>query len=932
MFQAVAPVVPRDSTTDWTRRALHSPQLFNAPILLWELYFGREAQTTPTSVSRDQFSGFLKWALNCEEETRTKIMNIFGFGAPYPAALDIAGPFAASSVATSATHTSPDLDMVTLDKFARVYQLGFLSSFSGFVFEAKVTSAIEAVLSTLRVDGSQPTPIDCLKHIALALRNEACADLADVANSALAGGVNGWTGFLPRGIAERLLLDTTNPTPMIGRYLFRFSDSRACQVVLFYIATSTRVAHGYELAHEIINLNASRTKFVFSGTEYPSLFALVAAQKNSVFLKYPCTEATAVMSTDDRFAARVLTTTNTIRPETNMEILHQALRGSREGGYDKNLMQAALNAIRAINALHLINKSHGTPNDTLVHSIPREAPSAAAAVASDPPPCFKQFRFTGFHGIPSYDGALSRLSTADPGTYLLRVSQSKRGAFVLAFVDAARIVQQSIVSPNPRTASAVICSHKEFDSLKAMIDAYSRSPQNGVPPLLSAALAPTVQNGLDRVSVNELDFPGLTTHPACAPDQHTLPRVALNLLARASCQHHSSDDDNPYLQSLKEKLGHSLVTPVIYTQVLMALATDLQVMLLALDELLSKPRTDTIPPSDIEALRSQFEQDTLKDRIKNLLADASSSILCIASIADPETDRGAPSVTAAGAAPPASPVSTFKDCINGIKRYIKDHLTMDHFLSALKTPLRAAHLRESLCHHIATLDTAIDALTPRRAAASVCAPIVAAPSPEQTLNFLLRLQTPVAPAAAAAASSLGLGAAHAWAAAARTNTGFSRPTTVEDIKNALISPTAAIPPSIFESSSAAVLQDGLNEALMQSNQLILHTLAMLQDAFGARSESRLKLNAGTIIAVLTRAGDQPADPIIQLIVGSAAEKNAAMAACNGEPNLNIATVSAILAAQEMSAPTYASVFEGLAAAGAPHHPPCGDRSITGGPR
>lgn len=116
-----------------------------------------------------------------------------------------------------------------------------------------------------------------------ALLPSATAILASAYSAYAHGGCPGaWAGFLPRQqVDEMLLAQAALEGP--GVFLSRLSSSRACEIVLSYVASSDG---GLRVVHELMDLSQSGNGVALRGVEYPAPAQALCASRS--FLKSPC--------------------------------------------------------------------------------------------------------------------------------------------------------------------------------------------------------------------------------------------------------------------------------------------------------------------------------------------------------------------------------------------------------------------------------------------------------------------------------------------------------------------------------------------------------------------------------------------------------------------------------------------------------------------
>ena len=343
-------------------------------------------------------------------------------------------------------------------------------------------------------------------------------------------GVN--AGFLPRKDAEEMLQRSGR-----GSFLVRLSSSRASELALSYVAEPTdehnldsplatpaaraaAVASSSDLKviHEVMQLSPGVNGYMLRGEIYPSPAAALIA--NSSFLQNACMEGALAVN---GFGSTIGIAAQRKSSYPPFVMLDMAMRHrfTNTDPLDENLLKKMKDYVLADLGLDDYgNTTRPVGNELLFkdflpicgHAVPPVSEvmykySSKYSSSSKTTP--RRFAFFGFHGALIYEETLARLSHHQPGSYLLRASQSQRGSAVLAFVDAAGKVQQSIISPELSAGAwtgKVVCSGNTFPSLLSVILAYSIPPAAGTPPLLKSLVAPYYDKDWRTPGIKLLDF------------------------------------------------------------------------------------------------------------------------------------------------------------------------------------------------------------------------------------------------------------------------------------------------------------------------------------------------------------------------------------------------------------------------------------------
>jgi len=326
-----------------------------------------------------------------------------------------------------------------------------------------------------------------VQHVAQALLPFASAILADAANSAICGGVNGvWTGFLPRDEAEKLLRKDGRD----GAFLVRLSTTRLGYYVISRL-------NGRNIVHELFDFSPKGDEIWLNEIFYPTIAHAVTSNYGRLYYKYPCIRASMAVSHGETLSKFV--------PEISFplwvqfETLMRAGCGEIPQNFDMKFMA------RISQAINQVFEFQSQDNPKLQETIFKGPPfshqvEGIAEIFRKSKDSLCRYAFSGFHGPILYDKTVELLSNQPQGSYLLRPSQAQRGSVTLAYVDDKGIPQQSIISPyiSPEMISTgkvvlkgkVQCSEVTFKRLLSVLLAYSIPQSEGANALLKYPVEP----------------------------------------------------------------------------------------------------------------------------------------------------------------------------------------------------------------------------------------------------------------------------------------------------------------------------------------------------------------------------------------------------------------------------------------------------------
>jgi len=355
------------------------------------------------------------------------------------------------------------------------------------------------------------------------------------------GGIPGaWCGFLPCQEVNNMLMDQA---PLeLGSFIVRLSRSKLSDIVISSVSrvvSDAGVGAASNIIHECMTHSDDGNSLKINNINYPS-----PAQAVCQLRKYtqPCLKASmavigwAAPSNIDPdctelgtmsfglLAQKIFTDLELIESLINTDKIHfsiglsfilDVMCGSSENSRKLKLFNLLQNERFEINIKqkdliicisNFINENPlpgiNNPISLLetVHMGPLPVPSPyilpeAVPYSSGSKNTLKRYAFNGFHGALVYEQTLARLAHSQPGSYLLRPSQSQRSSVVLAFVDASNKVQQSIISPDvskPENIGKgiVTCSGSTFPSLLSVLLAYSIPLEGRTNALLKTAVPP----------------------------------------------------------------------------------------------------------------------------------------------------------------------------------------------------------------------------------------------------------------------------------------------------------------------------------------------------------------------------------------------------------------------------------------------------------
>jgi len=398
------------------------------------------------------------------------------------------------------------------------------------------------------------------QHVAQALLPLAAKIFADAINSSIMGGARGaFAGFLPRKQVEELL----NADGRIGSFLYRFSGSRACEIAISYLAppnAQTKPGEAPSTAprvmHEILKLNSSVSGFVLRGIEYSDPAQALA--KSNSFLKHPCLIASLAIRVGTIEGAKIVAPKISVPHWVRLNVLMQEGCGELDLTFDTT----AMNEIKKVSdSVHPFEpKSYAKDYEGKYKTIFDKSVIATLTPAGfDLKTSLQKYNFQAFHGTIDYQRTVERLYGKPKGSYLLRASQSQKGSFVLAFVDAAGKVQQSIIRPDHSGSGKVVCSEITFSSLQALILAYSTPPA-------SPTGGGVVPSALLRHGIAHYPHDKIVTKPLTWDEQYSHRELSGTTLVPDSLPSEISGDpvieDNTTSTSLRKRAPATGVTPV----------------------------------------------------------------------------------------------------------------------------------------------------------------------------------------------------------------------------------------------------------------------------------------------------------------------------------------------------------------------------------